>query len=162
MGYGLTATGVNDMYEWYEVNFYKKCDGVPTLDKVKAAIHADINKQTDEKILTGFVWTPEGGEPINVWLSAENQRNYSEAERKAKDNPAYLPIVFKLGENENKEAVYHTFTTYEELSGFYDSTFLYINQCLNEGWQRKDSIDWAPYKALFPQPEPMPEEEPAE
>lgn len=159
IGYDLKKVTGKNMYEWYEVYIPKKEKSFISYQDVEDAILNDINAQTDYKILTGFVWTPEGGEPINVWLSAENQHNYSEAERKAKDNPTYLPIVFKLGENENKEAVYHTFTTYEELSGFYDSTFLYINQCLNEGWQRKDAIDWTPYKALFPTPEPTPSEE---
>lgn len=153
IGYGLTKVTGKNLYEWYEVYIYKTQISQLTFKVVKDAILKDINDRTDEKILNGFQWTPEGGEAINVWLSAENQRNYSEAERKAKDNSAILPITFKLGENENEEAVYHTFATYEELSGFYDQAFLYINQCLNAGWEEKDAIDWTPYEALFPQAE---------
>lgn len=123
----------------------------PSIDEVREFCLGVINAQTDMKILTGFVWTPEGGNPINVWLSAENQRNFSEAERKAAANPLLLPLTFKLGEDANGEAVYHTFETIEELSGFYDAAFIYINQCLQEGWQKKDNFDFTPYEqALNP------------
>lgn len=123
----------------------------PSMDEVREFCLGVINAQTDMKILTGFVWTPEGGNPINVWLSAENQRNFSEAERKAAANPLLLPLTFKLGEDANGEAVYHTFETIEELSGFYDAAFIYINQCLQEGWQKKDNFDFTPYEpALNP------------
>lgn len=154
VGYGLTATGVNDMYEWFEVYFYKKRDGKPTLEKVKDAIIADIDKQTDEKILNGYQFTPDGAEePITVWLSRENQTNFSEAHR--------LHIVgkrFKLSETEDKQPIYHKFETFEELDRFYKGGVAYIQQCLQEGWQRKDDIDWEPYKALFPEAEPTPSE----
>ena len=53
---------------------------------------------------------------------------------------------------EDKQPIYHTFETFEELDRFYVGGVAYINQCLNEGWARKDSIDWTPYEALFPQP----------
>lgn len=125
-------------------------DHYPTMDDVKSAVYDIYNAQTDEKILSGFVWTPVGGEPINVWLSDENQRNFSEADRKAKDNPEILPITFKIGEDAEKNPVYHVFETYEELDGFYMQAFAFVNQCLNEGWQRKDSIDWSEYEVFFP------------
>lgn len=131
---------------WYQLIFYKKQFGMPSFDTVKNTILEDINSQTDEKILSGFVWNN-----INVWLSAENQRNFSEAQKMAeKYGSAVLPLRFKLGENENEEAVYHTFETVEELDDFYTKAFRYVNQCLNEGWERKDAIDWTPYEELFP------------
>ena len=146
IGYGLTATRVNDMFEWYEVQFYKKCDRVPTLERVKEAIHADINKQTDEKILTGFVWNNKP-----VWLSEENQKNFSEAQRVAQMTEGQsLPVKFKLGEDENGEPVYHTFQQLNTLTDFYMAGVAFINQCLQEGWQRKDSIDWSEYEAVLP------------
>ena len=122
----------------------------PSMDEVREFCLGVINAQTDMKILTGFVWTPEGGNPINVWLSAENQRNFSEADRKAEKNPEILPIVFKIGEQDGTP-LYHTFETYEELDGFYTQAFAYIQQCLNEGWQEKDNFDFTPYElALNP------------
>ena len=133
---------------WYEIVFYKKQVGKPSFKMVKNAILEDINAQTDYKILTGLVWNDKP-----VWLSTENQFNFSEGERKAKDNPSRLPITYKIGQDSDGNPVYHTFTTVEEITGFYDTCFAYINQCLNEGWQRKDSIDWEPYKEHFPEPE---------
>ena len=161
IGYGLEKTN-DDLWSWYEVYLPKKQTSQITLQIVKDAILCDINEQTDAKILSGFVWTPEGSEPINVWLSAENQRNFSEAQRMAeKYGSLVLPLTFKLGEADDESAVYHTFETVEELDNFYAQAFAFVNQCLNEGWQRKDAIDWEPYEALFPTPEP-PQEQDAE
>ena len=156
IGYGLQENQESGIYEWFEVSWYKKQKSSISFKEVKEAILEDINAQTDAKILSGFVYTPVGGEPVNVWLSNENQRNFSEAQRVAAENPMILPVTFKLGELEDETPVYHTFTTAEELSGFYMQAFAFINQCLNEGWVRKDSIDWTPYEALFPnQDEPI-------
>ena len=154
LGYGLKQIEGSELYEWYEVYLPKKQTNMLSFQIVKDAILADINARTDEKILSGFVW-----ENINVWLSAENQRNFSEAQRMANALPDILPLTFKLGENENEEPVYHTFETAEELNGFYVSAFAFINQCLNEGWQEKDSIDWTPYEEFFPEPSDKPIEE---
>lgn len=149
IGYGLNKPEDREFYEWYEVYIYKKQKGNINFKDVKDAILEDINSQTDEKILSGFVWNN-----INVWLSAENQRNFSETQRMAeKYGDAVLPLRFKLGENENEEAVYHTFETVEELDDFYTKAFRYVNECLNEGWQRKDNVDWEPYKEYFPEQE---------
>lgn len=59
---------------WYEVYFNKNLHPVVTLEEIKEAILADINTQTDEKILTGFVWNDKP-----VWLSSENQFNFKAA-----------------------------------------------------------------------------------
>lgn len=135
----------DELYEWYEIYIYKKKKSSLSLQDVKNAIIADINARTDEKILSGFVWN---GKP--VWLSAESQTNFSAAEYTASTkNGLGLPVTFKLGEQDGTP-VYHEFTTVEELSGFYLEAQAYIKQCLGEGWQEKDSIDWAPYEALFP------------
>lgn len=147
--YGLKEDG--GKAEWYEIPFYKK-QGKPNFDAAKKAILADINARTDEKIISGFVWTPEGSDPIPVWLSEENQRNFSEAQRIAASMPqAILPVTFKLGEQPDETPIYHTFETAEELTGFYLQAVAYINATLAAGWQEKDSIDWTPYaEALQP------------
>ena len=138
----------NNNATWREIYFPKKQVAKPTLQQVKDAIIADIDKQTDEKILNGYQFTPEGAEdPITVWLSKENQTNFSEAHRLQ-----IVPIKFKLNETADKQPIYHEFTTFEELDAFYKGGVQYINQCLNEGWARKDGIDWAPYEqALNPE-----------
>lgn len=131
---------------WYEIRFSKSHGEKPGIEQIKTAIIEDINDRTDEKILSGFVWTPEGAEPVNVWLSEENQRNFSEAQRMAeKYGSAVLPLTFKLGEK-NGEPVYHTFETVEDLNQFYLSAFAWVNRCLNEGWQEKDNFDFTPYE----------------
>jgi len=144
VSYEMTADGKKNAF-WHEVTFFKK-KGVPTLEQVKQAVFEDINRQTDEKILTGFVWND-----INVWLSEENQRNFSEAQRIAMFSPeSIMPVTFKLGEDEEGKPVYHEFETAGELTDFYLHAVAFINQCLAEGWKRKDGMDWAPYEAYFP------------
>ena len=145
--YGLTKAN-GDLYEWYEIYLPKKQNAQLNLQMVKDAIIADIDAQTDEKILDGYEFTPDGADtPIIVWLSKESQTNFSEAHRLQ-----IVPVKFKLNETEDKQPIYHTFETFEELDRFYVGGVAYINQCLNEGWARKDSIDWTPYEALFPEP----------
>ena len=56
---------------------------------------------------------------------------------------ATLPVKFKFGTTENP--VYYTFETVEDLSDFYMSAMNFINTQLNEGWIKKDSIDWNQY-----------------
>ena len=59
---------------------------------------------------------------------------------------AMLPIKFKLGEDAEGNAVYHTFENMDDFTNFYTSAVAYINQCLNEGWQEKDNLDMKPYE----------------
>ena len=143
--YGMKKLS-GDLYEWYEVYLPKKQNAQLNLQMVKDAIIADIDAQTDEKILDGYEFTPDGADTsITVWLSKESQTNFSEAH-----HLQIVPVKFKLNETEDKQPIYHTFETFEELNRFYVGGVAYINQCLNEGWARKDSIDWTPYEALFP------------
>ena len=148
IGYGLKKVS-GKIYEWYEVYMPKTQIQHLTLDDVKSAVIEDIDAQTDAKILNGYEFTPDGAESaIVVWLSKENQTNFSEAHRLE-----VVPIKFKLNETEDKQPIYHTFETFEELDRFYKGGVQYINQCLNEGWARKDAIDWEPYEEFFPKAE---------
>lgn len=146
IGYGLKEAD-NGLYEWYEVYLPKKQTNMLSLEVVKDAIIADIDARTDAKILNGYQFTPDGEEtPITVWLSKESQTNFSEAHRLQ-----IVPVKFKLNEDDNKQPIYHVFETFEELNRFYIGGVQYINECLNQGWQEKDGIDWAPYEAYFNQ-----------
>jgi len=117
----------------------------PSMQEVKDFIYGVINMQTDEKILAGFVWNNKP-----VWLSEENQKNFSEAQRVAQmTDGASLPVKFKLGEDENGIPIYHTFTTLKAITQFYTSAVAYINQCLNDGWEEKDAFDFAPYEMIL-------------
>lgn len=116
----------------------------PTMQEVRDFCLGVINRQTDERIVSGFAWNG-----IGVWLSEENQRNFSEAQRIAASMPeAILPVVFKLGEDDG-QPVYHEFTSSEELTAFYMAAVAYINRCLAEGWQAKDSFDFTAYEAAL-------------
>lgn len=108
----------------------------PDAEKVRQVIVDHINAQTDEKILSGFVWR---GMP--VWLSMENQFNYKGAyDIAVQNNGATLPVTFKLGERDG-HPVYFTFNDMETFSDFYFSAIAYKDQCLKEGWAEKDSIE---------------------
>lgn len=156
IGYGMESVDKKHA-TWYEVYYYKKQHPNISLQDIKDGILGDIDKDTDEKILTGFVWTvpKTGGEPetLNAWLNSENQFNYKAAFDLAyQTNGANLPVVFKFGIPE--APVYHTFSEMTELQDFYTSAVRYINATLADGWARKDAIDWQPYEELFPQPTP--------
>lgn len=146
IGYDCKKVTGKSLYEWYEIYISKKEKSNISLQDVKDAILGDIDAQTDAKILNGYEFTPDGEEnPIVVWLSKESQTNFSEAHRLQ-----VIPVKFKLNETEDKQPIYHTFETFEELDRFYKGGVQYINQCLNEGWARKDAIDWTPYEEYFP------------
>lgn len=141
ISYGMQPEADGEHATWFEVDFYKKQVGKPSLGAIKTAVKADINARTDEKILKGFIWNG-----IKIWLSKENQDNFGVAQRVAVSNPeAILPVTFKLGEYDNGDPIYHTFQTAEELTGFYLQAVSYVNQQLAAGWQEKDGIDWSLY-----------------
>lgn len=142
VAYGIEATDNENYSTWYEIYFYKKPHPYVSNEEIKEAILADINAQTDEKILKDFVW-----ENNKVWLSTENQFNFKAAyDIAVQTEGANLPIKFKLGEQEDGTPIYHTFDTFVELQDFYTKAINHINNCLNEGWQRKDAINWENYK----------------
>jgi hypothetical protein len=141
VGYELRRMEGSALSEWHEVYFPRKVVDLPSIEQVKEAVNADIDAQTDAKILNGYEFTPDGAsEPITVWLSKESQTNFSEAHRLQ-----IVPVKFKLNETDDKQPIYHTFETFEELDRFYKGGVQYINYCLNVGWARKDAIDWEPY-----------------
>lgn len=113
----------------------------PTIGEIRQILIDQINANTDERILKGFVWKDHP-----VYLSSENQFNYKSAYDLALQDETILPIKFKLGEDTNGGVVYYTFETVDELKDFYTKAILHINQCLNEGWQEKDDLDMSLYE----------------
>lgn len=123
-------------YQFEEKSFTHK----PSLDQIKDVIHDWYNKQTDKAILSGFVWRD-----MPVWLSTENQFNYKAAYDLAiQTYGTSLPVKFKFGTPDNP--IYYTFTDLNTFSDFYISAMKYINTTLDEGWQKKDNINWDNYK----------------
>lgn len=119
---------------FYEADLYN-----PTFEQIQETVLNGYNAIIDERIVNGFTWN---GMP--VWLSHENQFNYKAAyDLAVQTNGANLPVTFKFGTT--IQPIYHTFTSVDELHGFYLSAMAYINDVLAAGWAEKDAIDWTPY-----------------
>lgn len=122
--------------DYMEHRFYSK----PTLDEVKAVITNFINEQTDLKILSGLRYDNQ-----LVWLSAENQANYKAAyDLAVQTQGESLPYKVKLGTED--APVYREFSALQDFKVFYLSVQRHINDSINEGWARKDAIDWSLYQ----------------
>lgn len=134
VSYEMTADGKKNAF-WHEVTFFKK-KGIPTLEQLKQAVIQDINDRVKTAIISGFTYE---GNP--VWLSQENQLNFSQA---------VVPATLKIGEQADGTPIYKTFSDAAELKAFNDACSLWRQQCLSEGYQKKDGMDWAPYEAYFP------------
>ena len=123
-------------------NFRKNYDHKPTKTELKEDITQLIDGITDSKILQGFRWNE-----VSVYLSKENQMNFKAAfDLNMQTGGLMLPVKFKLGEDTEGNAVYHTFENMEDFTDLYTSAVSYINQCLNEGWAEKDSLDMSSYE----------------
>jgi len=134
ISYGLITDG--DKAEWFEITFYKK-QGKPTFEAAKAAIIADINERITQKIIGGMIF-----EEKPVWLSIENQINFSQAA---------APCRLKIGEEADGTPVYHEFDSKASLKAFNDACIAWKNECLEAGRAEKEGIDWTPYaEALAP------------
>ena len=137
ISYGLKKVD-GKIYEWHEIYLPKKQNANLSLDIVKTAILNDINARVKTAIISGFVWNEKP-----VWLSEENQLNFSQA---------VVPATLKIGEQEDGTPIYETFDTKTDLKAFNEACTLWKQQCLSEGYSEKDAIDWTPYEALFPEP----------
>lgn len=133
----VTRDNVN-LYEYDEVESNYKL----SIDEIKQLILESINKDTDNKILSGFTWNG-----MQVWLSTENQFNYKTAYDYAiQGGIGSLPITFKFGTVDTP--IYYQFLTIEDLQDFYSSVINYIQNTLSEGWIKKDSYDFSVYEQL--------------
>ena len=75
VGYELRRVEGSALSEWHEVYFPRKKVDLPSIEQVKEAVNADIDAQTDAKILNSYEFTPDGAsEPITVWLSRRTRR----------------------------------------------------------------------------------------
>ena len=135
--YGLKKVD-GKIYEWHEIYLPKTQNANLSLDIVKTAILNDINARVKTAIISGFVWNEKP-----VWLSEENQLNFSQA---------VVPATLKIGEQADGTPIYETFDTKTDLKAFNEACTLWKQQCLSEGYSEKDAIDWTPYEALFPEP----------
>lgn len=126
---------------WHEVCFYKKQNPSLGNEQIKATIIEYINECVRQRIFSTLVWN---GKP--VWLSTENQMDWKAAfDRALQTEGSNLPMKFKIGEDASGNSVYHTFTSLNAFADFTDAWQRHIQQCLADGWQMKDSIDWDIY-----------------
>lgn len=123
---------VNNLYSWQEETF----TGKPELSDIKALIQGWYNEQVANKILSGWTWKGK-----QVWLSAENQQNYTAMAVAVKEGET-LPTI-KIGTSEAPE--YYTFTSAEEVKEFFGEMQNFISLCLIECWRIKDAVDWNKY-----------------
>lgn len=139
--YQEEADGVNAT--WFEVYFYKKTDGRPSIERIKEAVIMDIDGRTDKKSETGYSWD---GKPVK--LNWENRQNFKAVHDAAAMYPDLVkfPKLFKLSDGENGQAVYHSFDTMKELAQFYLGGMDWIEQCVEEGFIKKDNFDFTPYE----------------
>lgn len=104
----------------------------PSDEEIRDTIVSWINQQTDETILSGFVY-----DGCMVWLSSENQFNYKVAYDLAlQTQGATLPVTFKFGTDETPS--YHIFESLETFTDFYMQVVNHIQNALAEGWKKKD------------------------
>jgi len=133
--YGFGKDREDDEIGW---NYRHRFDHRPTLDEIREVIVAQINADTDAKILSQFTWDGK-----RVWLSQENQMNFKAAyDIAVQTGGAALPVKFKLGEDSKGAPVYHTFTDLDTFTDFYTKAVAHVVGCLNDGWQEKDSVDY--------------------
>lgn len=129
-------TATENGFSFEEKSFNRK----PSIEQIKDLIYEWYNKQTDEKILSGFVW-----KGMKIWLSSENQFNYKAAFDLAMQTAGQsLPVKFKFGTP--AEPIYYIFDSLAELTDFYTGAMRYINNTLDEGWSKKDNINWNKYQ----------------
>ena len=116
------------------------CPNTLTVDEIVNKINELINNEVTYLIKNHFYWNG-----YNINLSSENQMNYKNAfDLAVATEGDSLPITFKFKKNGKNE--YYTFDTVSELKDFYIKVNKYINECLQDGWGRKDAINPEDYK----------------
>ena len=130
--YGFGKDEDNEMgYNW-RTSF----DHQPTIEEVKETITAQISQNTQKAIIEGYEWNG-----MKVWLSSENQANYTLAYDMAKNGDLKDMPTVKLGTDETP--VYYTFEDIEELTAFVVGMRQHIQDCLNASWTERREMDWS-------------------
>lgn len=119
-------------------NYRQRFTSKPTVDEIKAIISAQIDADTDENILHGFVWN---GKPVK--LDTENQTNIlGILVNLPLEGDGLFPMTFKLGDHADGSPAFHEFTSAQEFAGFAKSATNHKQAAYNKGWREKQSINW--------------------
>ena len=119
-----------------EITATQAFDHKPVKEELTKLITDEINARTNHKIIEGLTWND-----MPVWLSTENQLNFKAAyDLAVQAGGQNLPVTFKLGEDADGKAVYHTFATTEEITSFYNAIVEHIHSCLERGWKAKEKV----------------------
>lgn len=130
--YGFGKDEDNEMgYNW-RTSF----DHQPTIEEVKETITTQISANTQKAIIEGYKWNGH-----LVWLSSENQANYTRDYIMAKNGDLGTMPTVKLGSDD--APVYYTFEDIEELTEFVMGMQQHIQNCLNASWTERKEIDWS-------------------
>lgn len=103
---------------------------------IKSIVLSAIDEDIKNEILRGFVWNG-----FRVWLSQENQQNYSSWATALKTNPDILPLTAKFNDAKTGAIVYYKFGKVQEFEDFYAKSIKHINNAINLGRKLKDNFN---------------------
>lgn len=119
-------------------NYRQRFSAKPTLDEIKAIVSDQIDADTNENILHGFMWN---GLPVK--LDTESQTNIlGILVNLPIAGDTLFPMTFKLGDNADGSPAFHTFTSAQEFAGFAQAATAHKQAAYTKGWEEKSSIDW--------------------
>lgn len=119
-------------------NYRQRFTYRPTLDEIKAAISEQIDRNTDESILNGFVWN---GLPVK--LDTENQTNILGVLVNIQlGGDSLFPMTFKLGDFPDGSPAFNEFASASEFADFAQAATAHKQEAYAKGWQEKAGIDW--------------------
>lgn len=132
------SDSVSSFYSYQEeVLNYK-----PTLLEIRNIICDYYNGIASQKILGDYTWQGH-----KVWLSAENQADYTAIYLRVKTGENIFPIKLKFGNVDAPE--YYDFAGVSEYAAFYNALQDHIQNCLQNCWKEKDDIDYTLYEQLL-------------
>ena len=133
----------NELVDSDECSYkYMIFESLPNVKTIKNALEEYINNNVVKKITNDFMFDEK-----KIHLTKENQMNYKAAyDLAVQTNGANLPYKIKTSDK-NGNTQYIVFNTVDELSMFYVAMNAHINRCIEEGWRKKDAIDYSIYVA---------------
>lgn len=135
-GYKPLKQAENQPVEWYEkhdVTYIEKENvivenvTISPIDNLKSNYLQRLNNECDNAIIRGFVFTDSAGVAHPVWLSMENQFNFSQVD---------IPCELKLGIED-----WVILTVQSELTRFKKEINEFIQATLKDCWVFKKAID---------------------